>query len=409
MNEQIVITGIGIYSPIGKNANEVYNSLLNSRSGINYINEMDVSNLRNNKGGIIKNIVPIKTRNGLRSNILLKYAVKEAVEDSHIMNHELSKKRIAISVGTSIGGYGGFVDQLYSNYYGTSQKSTLNSNSILTNDSVIKNIPPVLLGYAIAKEYNLSGPVSASITACSASANAISMARDLILSDHADAVIVAGVDPITQLTYIGFNALMALTKGELKTMDEKRSGLLIGEGAGCLILEKESAAIKRNAKIYATLSGCGISNDAFHCTQPHPNAEGAVLAIRRAIEDAQLTPADIDYINLHGTGTRHNDIMELKALKTVFGDKGNIPVSSSKSMMGHTLGAAAAIEAVICLISLSRKILPPNLNVDEKIKGFNYDLIQKTRLNVEVKHILSNSFGFGGNCAALIFSKYIHY
>lgn len=405
MKEKIVITGIGIYSPIGKNVEEVYQSLVNSRSGISCINEMDVSELRNYKGGIIKDIEPIKTINGLRSNILLKHAVKEAIDNSGIIITKNAKKKIAVSVGTSLGGYGGFVDQLYANHYGDPH-SVLNSCSTLTKESVIENIPPVLLGYEIAKEYNLSGPISASITACSAGANAITMARDLILSGHVDTVIVAGVDPITQLTYIGFNSLMAMTKGELKTMDEKRSGLLIGEGAGSIILEKESTALKRGAHIYGVLSGCGISNDAFHSTQPHPEAAGAALAIRRAIMDAELSPIDINYVNLHGTGTKHNDIMELKALHSVFGDEGNIPVSSSKSMMGHTLGAAAAIEAVICLIALSRNILPPNLNVDEKIKGFNYDLVHKARINVQLNHILSNSFGFGGNCAALIFSRY---
>lgn len=409
MKEKIVITGVGIYSPIGKNKNECLDSLLKSKSGINLIDEIDVSELRNNKGGVIKDVDYIKTLNGLRSNIFLKHAAVEAIKDSKLLDdNSVNKNRIGVSVGTSVGGYGALIDKLYADHDKKNREQLkLNKYSTLKdNNDNIRNIPFALLGYEIANEFNFSGPVCSSITACSASANAITMARDFILSNKADIVIVGGVDPITQLTYLGFNSVMALTKNELRVMDENRSGLLIGEGAAFIVLEKESSALKRNTKIYCELIGCGISNDAYHSTQPHPEALGAVLSIKRALKDANLVPEDIDYINLHGTGTKHNDIMELKAISTVFGNSGKIPMSSSKSMMGHTLGAAGAIEAVICVLALTNKILPPNINVTEKIKGFNYNLIQKTKTNVELKHVLSNSFGFGGNCASIIFSKY---
>lgn len=409
MKEKVVITGVGIYSPIGKNKNECLDSLLKSYSGIKVIDELDVSLLRNNKGGVIKNIEYVKTLNGLRSNILLKHSAKEAIEDSKILEDTtIDRSRIGVSVGTSVGGYGGLVDKLYIDH-DENNRELLKLNEYVTlkdNNDIIRNIPFVLLGYEIANEYDFTGPLCSSVTACSASANAITMARDLILSDKADIVVVGGVDPITQLTYLGFNSLMAMTKSELKVMDENRSGLLIGEGAAFMVLEKDSSAIKRGAKIYCELKGCGISNDAYHSTQPHPNAEGAVLSIRRALEDAELSPCEIDYINLHGTGTKHNDVMELRAIQSVFGDSGEIPISSSKSMMGHTLGAAGAIEAVVCIMSLTNNLLPPNLNVTDKIKNYNYNLVEETQTNVELNHVLSNSFGFAGNCASLIFSKY---
>lgn len=409
MKKEIVITGIGIYSPIGKNAGEVYESIINSRSGIKVIDEIEVSQLRNNKGGVIKDIEETETLNGFRSNMLLKHAAKEAIHSSKVNDIPLKdRNRIGVSIGTSVGGYGAFIDHLYKEYSAedTHTLSLNPHNRIENNGDIIRNIPFSLLSLQIAKEYKFTGFISSSITACSASANAIIMGADMIKSGRIDIAVVGGVDPISQLTLLGFNSLMAMTKSDLKPMDEKRSGLLIGEGAACLIIEEKEHAIKRGAPILATLSGCGVTNDAFHSTRPHPDATGAILAINHALQDASLEPADIDYINLHGTGTKHNDLMELNALKAIWGDNIEVPISSSKSMMGHTLGAAGAIEAVISVISLCNNILPPNLNVTETIKGFKYNIVHKTKKDVKLNHVLSNSFGFGGNCASLVLSHY---
>lgn len=408
--ERTVVTGIGMISPIGKNKNEVLESLMNSKSGIEEITEMDLSSFRNNKGGVIKSFRERLTLNGFRGNILTTIAAEEAIEDSKILEQSnLNRNRVAVSVGTSIAGYGGFVDKLYmDNSKDKCNKSlALNPCSRVNEiNDIIRNIPFSLISHEISRRYGFSGPINASVTACSASANALIHGRDLINSGRVDAAIVLGIDPITQLTLLGFNSLMAMTKGELKVMDENRSGLLIGEGAGCIVLESETSALNRKAKIYAELKGCGVSNDAFHSTRPHPEAVGAILAIKDALKEAQINPDDIDYINLHGTGTKHNDLTELKAIRSVFGNKGDIPMSSSKSMTGHTLGAAGLIESIISIISMNNDIIPPNLNFTDKIKGFNYDIVEKTRHNVQMKNVLSNSFGFGGNCAALIFSKF---
>lgn len=409
MKKEIVVTGIGIYSPIGKNTKEVYESIINSRSGIKIIDEIEVSQLRNNKGGVIKDIKETETLNGFRSNMLLKHAAEEAICSSGINSIPLKERnRIGVSIGTSVGGYGAFIDHMYEEY-SPEDTPTLSLNphsTIKDNGDIIRNIPFSLLSLQIAQEYKFSGFISSSITACSASANAIIMGADMIKAGRIDIAVAGGVDPISQLTLLGFNSLMAMTKNDLKPMDEKRSGLLIGEGAACLIIEEKEHAIERGAPILATLSGCGVTNDAFHSTRPHPEATGAILAINHALEEASLSPSDIDYINLHGTGTKHNDLMELNALKAIWGDDIEVPISSSKSMMGHTLGAAGAIEAVISVISLHNHILPPNLNVTEKIKGFKYNIVHETQKGVKLNHVLSNSFGFGGNCASLVLSHY---
>ncbi|MGF7028605.1 beta-ketoacyl-[acyl-carrier-protein] synthase family protein [Sphingobacterium sp. HSC-15S19] len=405
--EKTVITGIGIISPIGQNSREVLKSLINSKSGIGEIKDMDVSEFRNNRGGVINSLDEHETLNGLRSNILTSIAAEEAIEDSRILeNEQINKRRIGVSIGTSIGGYGGFVDKLYiehnRDYFDKNIK--LNKFSKIDNiNDIVRNIPFSLLAHEVAKRYALKGPISASVTACSASANALMHGKDLINSGRVDAVLVLGVDPISQLTLLGFNSLMAMTKGELRVMDENRSGLLIGEGAGCIVLESESFAKKRGAHIYAELKGGGISNDAYHSTRPHPEAVGAVFAIKAALKESKLNPSEIDYINLHGTGTKHNDVMELKAVERVFGESGKVPMSSSKSMTGHTLGAAGIVESIISILAIKNNILPPNLNFQNKIEGFDYDIVEETRLNASVRNVLTNSFGFGGNCASLVF------
>jgi len=410
-NDRIVVSGIGVYCSIGKNIQELTNSLLETKTGFKEVVEFDIEGLRNNKGGTLGYVDDIYTETGMRPNMMLKHAAKEAVSNAGIESTEINHNRVGVSIGTSLGGYGGFVELLYRNKDKDYDEdivitTPLNPKNKLKKDEIIWNIPPVLLAYELAKEYSFKGMISASVTACSASANAIVKARDLILAGDIDAALVGGVDPITQLTYLGFNALMAMTKSELKIMDQNRSGLLIGEGAGCLFIEKESLARKRGAKIYAVLRGCGLSNDAYHPTQPHPNGEGAVLAITKALKEAKLSPSDIHYVNLHGTGTKHNDKMEINTLSRVFeGHLADLPISSSKSLIGHTLGASGAIEAVISIVALENQILPPNPNFETAIEGFQYKVITKTQKTDSLKHVLTNSFGFGGNCASIIFSK----
>jgi 3-oxoacyl-[acyl-carrier-protein] synthase II len=199
---------------------------------------------------------------------------------------------------------------------------------------------------------------------------------------------------------------MVLSKGEPAPFCNKRSGILLGEGAACLVLEKESHARRRGARIYARFRGYGLSNDAYHVTKPHPEGEGACKAMRNALEDAGLDADHIDYVNMHGTGTQGNDAMELTSLRRVFGERsGRIPISSNKSLAGHSLGAAGSIEAASSVLSLHDGFIPASLGFEEKMAGFEYDIVTATRREGGLRSVMSNSFGFGGNCASLIFDK----
>lgn len=409
MEEKILISGIGVYCSIGKDIKELTESLLNSRLGFDEVDEFSTDGYRNRNAGVIKDIENIESLTGLRSSLILKPSVYQAITDSGVFDtDDVDRSRVSISIGTSLTGYGGFVTCLFDRHSaanGEEYSSSLNENMKVDYLESIINIPGTLLATEIAQEYEISGVLSSSITACSASGNAMAIAVDTIRNGLADVVIVAAVDPLSELTYMGFHTLRAMSPGQPKPLDENREGLLIGEGSGCIIIESESHAIKRGAKIYAEVAGYGLSNDAYHATQPHPQGEGGVLAMQTALKDAQLLPSQIQYINMHGTGTKHNDQAELRAIERVFGEGlSSVPISSSKSMIGHTLGAAGCIEAVICILALHHNFLPPSLNFETPIDGFTYDVVTAAR-HQEVDTVMNNSFGFGGNGASFIFRK----
>lgn len=408
MEGKIVISGLGIYCPIGKNINELTASLVNSKLGFDKVDEFATEVYRNQNAGVIKNIEHIPSTTGLRSNLILKPSIYQAIADSGIFDADIDKSRISISIGTSLTGYGGFVNSLFERHHAAKNEayvSTLNEHMEIGYLDSIINIPGTLLATEIAMEYGISGMLSSSITACCASGNAMAIAVDTIRNGLADVVIVGAVDPLSELTYMGFHTLRAMSPTQPKPLDENREGLLIGEGSGCIILESEAHLKKRNGKRYAEVAGYGLSNDAYHATQPHPNGEGAVVAMHTALEDAHMTADEIQYINMHGTGTKHNDSAELKAIQRVFGDRLiDIPISSSKSMIGHTLGAAGCIEAVICIIALHHNFLPPSLNFETPIAGFDYQVVTEATPK-ELHTVMNNSFGFGGNGASFIFRK----
>lgn len=404
---RVVITGLGIYSSIGKDKESVYDSIINSRSGISEISEFITDGFRNSKGGIIKNIDDIKTFTGSRSSILFNHSVEQAIKDSKLFKSNFDLTRTFISVGSSLGGMDCFVDWLFLCYNQNEYNTTLNSRMNISQLDSVLFIPGILLAKEIALKYQFSGGLSTSITACSASANAIVKAVDNIRGGISDVVIVGFVEPLSILSFMGFNALMAMTKTELKPLDQNRSGLLIGEGSACLILESEEHANKRNANIYAEIAGYGVSNDAYHSTQPHPNGDGAVSAMNKALQDSHFAPQDIQYINVHGTGTPLNDISEIKAIKRVFGDYASeVPISSTKSFIGHTLGASGGIEALICSLALYHGFIPPSLNFTDKIDGYEYNVVKSVIEKYDLNAVMSNSFGFGGNGVSLIFAKY---
>ena len=408
MEDKILISGLGVYCPIGKNINELTESLLSSKLGFDKVDEFCTDGYRNSNAGVIKNIEYIESSTGLRSNLILKPSIYQAIEDSGIFESDIDRSRISISIGTSLTGYGGYVTCLFEKHAEEKNEtyvSSLNEHMKINYLESIVNIPGTLLATEIAMEYGISGLLSSSITACSASGNAMAIGVDTIRNGQADVVIVAAVDPLSELTYMGFHTLRAMSPSQPKPLDENREGLLIGEGSGCIILESEAHLKKRGGRSYAEIAGYGLSNDAYHATQPHPEGEGGVVAMNTALRDANITADKIQYVNMHGTGTKHNDNAELKAIQRVFGERlSTMPISSSKSMIGHTLGAAGCIEAVICIVAMHYNFLPPSLNFETPIAGFDYKVVTEAE-HCELDTVMNNSFGFGGNGASFIFRK----
>ena len=406
MKDKIVVTGMGIYCPIGKNMETFKNSLINGTKSYSLVDEMDTNGFRNNKAGIIKEVDLCDSKTKSRISIILNHAACEAVEDASLQSGTLDKSRIGVSLGTSIGGYGSYVSWMLQNNEIKKYKTELNKHCSMDKADLVKNISPILLPLEISEKYGFTGGLSTSVTACSAGAGSLAFACDFIKQGNADVMVAGGVDPINEMSLMGFNALMLLSKAEPAPFCKKRSGLLLGEGAACVVLEKKSYANKRGAKIYAELSGHGLSNDAYHVTKPHPQGEGAYIAMNNALQEAEISPDRVDYVNMHGTGTHGNDLMELSSLKRVFGDRySQIPISSNKSLIGHPLGAAGSIEAVSSILSIYFGFIPASLGFKEKIDGFDYNINTDIKYDSSLHTVMSNSFGFGGNCASLIFEK----
>lgn len=396
MNRPIFITGAGIVSPIGTNKLEVLDSLVNKETGISAVkylktdhNEFPVGevNLSNQEMMNILNI-PDNTPS-TRTSLMGIIALKEAIEDAGLSKEDLNQT--AFISGTTVGGM---------------DKSEQYYLDFLTNNSKNEYIATHDCGACsemIADYFGGFNFVTSTSTACSSAANAIILGANIIKSGLSDIVIVGGSECITKFHLNGFNSLMILDQEHCRPFDDTRAGLNLGEGAAYIVLESYNSVKIRNAKIKAVLKGYGNACDAFHQTASSPNGEGAYLAMKEAIENAQLEIDEIDYINAHGTGTPNNDFSESQAVKRIWGE--NIPpISSTKSFTGHTTSASGSIELVLCLLALEKQFTPINLNWSNESEGV---IIPVTQNNKKViQNILCNSFGFGGNDSSLIISKW---
>ena len=388
---------MGVISAIGNNLNENRKSLFDSKSGIKAISHIETKHAETIKVGEVgfKNeelasILNIDSQhNFTRTALLGSIAAKEAVFNSGITN--INKYNTGLVSATSVGGMD--MTESYFKSFSSQPETQKYISSHHAGDSSQK----------IAKILGLTGFVTTISTACSSSANAIMMGARLIEAGKLDRVIVGGTDALSKFTINGFKSLMILCDDDCAPFDVNRRGLNLGEGAAYLVLESERVIKKENKRVLAYLTGYGNANDAFHQTASSENGEGAYLAMKEALKRATLAPVDIDYINAHGTATINNDLSESKALKRVFEEQ--IPVfSSTKSLTGHALAAAGAIEAVYSLLALEEGKIPANLNFHDPINETGL-IPTKTVMEKNLRHVLSNSFGFGGNCSALIFSK----
>ncbi|MDH2206005.1 MULTISPECIES: beta-ketoacyl-[acyl-carrier-protein] synthase family protein [Empedobacter] len=397
MHKKVAITGMGIISAIGKNVEENFDSLIHQKHGLSRLenfdsihkNEIFVGEIKlsNDELATFLNLSP--ENNFSRTVMLGLIAVKEALQNAGIEN--VNEVRTGLISSTSVGG----MDRT-ENYF-------LDYENLLEKQKYISSHDAGASSNQISNEIGLKGFVSTISTACSSAANAIMYGARLINSGKLDRVIVGGTDALSKFTMNGFKSLMILSDEFNQPFDENRKGLNLGEAAAYLVLESEEFVRKSNKKVLGYLIGAGNSNDAFHQTASSENGEGAYLAMRKAFESAIIQPTEIDYINVHGTATNNNDLTEGRALKRIFGE--NVPnFSSTKPFTGHTLAAAASVEAVFSLLSLQHNLVYPNLNFQSPIEELN--IFPTTKLvKKNIKYVLSNSFGFGGNCSTLIFSK----
>ena len=397
MHKKVAITGMGIISAIGKNVEENFDSLIHQKHGLSRLknfdsihkNEIFVGEIKlsNDELATFLNLSP--DNNFSRTAMLGLIAVKEALQNAGIEN--VNEVRTGLISSTSVGG----MDRT-ENYF-------LDYENLPEKQKYISSHDAGASSNQIAKEIGLKGFVSTISTACSSAANAIMYGARLINSGKLDRVIVGGTDALSKFTINGFKSLMILSDEFNQPFDENRKGLNLGEAAAYLVLESEESIQKSNKKVLGYLIGSGNSNDAFHQTASSDNGEGAYLAMKKAFETSTIQPTEIDYINVHGTATNNNDITEGRALKRIFGE--NVPnFSSTKPFTGHMLAAAASVEAVFSLLSLQHNLVYPNLNFQSPIEELNiFPITKLEKKNIE--YVLSNSFGFGGNCSTLIFSK----
>jgi len=397
MNKRVAITGMGIISSIGNSVEENFQSLKNGKTGISTIENLETIHKEVIKVGEIKltnkqlaqKLNLSVDNNFSRTTLLGAIAVNEALQSANISN--INDCRSGFISATSVGGMDLNEKYFYDYYEDESIRRFLNSHD--AGDS----------SHQIADYIGLKGMVTTVSTACSSAANAIMLGCRLIQSGQLDRVIVGGTDALAKFTINGFKTLMILSDTYNTPFDNDRKGLNLGEAAAFLVLESDEIVQKNNKKVLAYVSGFGNANDAFHQTASSENGEGAFLAMQKAFKLADLEPEDIDYINAHGTATPNNDLSEGRAILRMFKD--NVPdFSSTKAFTGHTLAAAAAIEAVYSVLALQHNLVFPNMNFKKPMEEFN--LIPQTTLKEKsINHVLSNSFGFGGNCSTVLFSK----
>ena len=398
MSQKIAITGMGIISSIGNNVEENFISLTTGKHGISDIQLFETRHAGNIKTGEIKlsneelvqKLQLSEDNNVTRTALLGMVAAKEAVENAGIS--DINEYKTGLISSTSVGGM-----DITEKYFYTYQDFPEKQKYIDSHDAGSSSL-------AIADLLGLKGMVSTISTACSSAANAIMMGAKLINNGVLDRVIVGGTDSLSKFTLNGFNTLMILTDSYNTPFDNDRKGLNLGEAAAFIVLESDEVVKKENKKVLAYLSGYGNANDAHHQTASSENGQGAYLAMEKALKVSGLDKKNIDYINVHGTATPNNDLSEGIAMIRIFGENRVPEFSSTKAFTGHTLAAAAGIEAVYSILAMQNNVIFPNLNFKTKMEEF--DLTPVTELKEKnINHVLSNSFGFGGNCSTLIFSK----
>lgn len=411
MKRRVVVTGLGLVTPCGNNVPDTWRALMNSENGADYIKKFDTTDFPVKFACEVKDFDPLSfldKKEARRMGAFTHFALAasdEAVKDSGLKIDESNAEMVGTYISSGIGDFWAIERE---------HEKLLNSGPDRVSPFFIVSAIVNLASGNVSIRHGAKGPNSATATACSAGAHAIGDSFRLIERGDADAMICGGAESaITPMSVAGFASMRALStrnddpKHASRPFDAERDGFVIGEGAGILILEELEFAKARGAKIYSEIVGYGMSGDAFHVTMPDETGSGAIRVMQRAIKDAGISPEQIGYINAHGTSTPYNDKFETLAIKKVFGEHAyKLAVSSTKSMTGHALGAAGGIEAVFSSLALHEKKLPPTINYEFPDPDCDLDYVPNVVRDGEVEYVLSNSFGFGGTNACLIFKRY---
>ena len=409
---RVVITGLGAVTPLANNVADTWNGIVNGKSGIGPIDSFDISKFPTTFGGVIRdfNIGDyISEKDAKRMDGFVHYGIAagcQAFEDSGIEVNEENAERIGVAVGAGIGGITG-IEECYATYLAGGPRK-------ISPFFVPGNIINMISGNLSIK-YGLKGPNFAIVTACTTGTHNIGDAARLIKYGDADVMIAGGAERCTSSPTAmgGFASAKALSRrngdpqAASRPWDRDRDGFVLSDGAGVIVLEELEHALARGAKIYAELVGYGMSGDAYHITSPSMGGEGAARCMRNALRDAKLNATDVDYINAHGTSTPAGDVGETHAMKTALGDHAyKVAVSSTKSMIGHLLGAAGGIEAVLTSLAIQNQIAPPTINLENPDPECDLDFVPNIARNMKIDVAISNSFGFGGTNGSLVFKRY---
>jgi 3-oxoacyl-[acyl-carrier-protein] synthase II len=411
-NRRVVITGLGIVSPVGNTVATSWDAIKSGISGIENIEHFDASAFSTKFAGLIKGFdaeaVGISRKDARKMDLFIQYgiaAAEQAIADSGLNITDENANRIGTAIGSGIGGLGLIEQNVHSFAKGGPRK--------VSPFFVPATIVNMVAGHVSIRN-NLKGPNIAIATACTSGTHCIGHSARMIAYGDADVMVAGGAEKgSTEMGMAGFGAAKALStrndepQKASRPWDKDRDGFVLGDGAGILVMEEYEHAVARGATIYAELAGFGMSGDAFHMTSPPADGAGAALSMKNAIADAGIEVIDVGYVNAHGTSTQAGDMAETAAVKSVFGEHAyDLAVSSTKSMTGHLLGAAGAIEAIFTILALKDQVLPPTINLDNPSEGCDLDYVTEGARKVTMEYALSNSFGFGGTNGSLLFKKY---
>ncbi|WP_421313613.1 beta-ketoacyl-ACP synthase II [Aeromonas veronii] len=408
---RVVVTGLGMLSPVGNTAESSWQALLNGQSGISLIEHFDASEFATRFAGLVKDFDPeqygINRKDARKMDLFIQYGIAagmQALDDSGLTINEENAERVGVAIGSGIGGLG-LIEQ--------NHESLVNGGPRKISPFFVPSTIINMVSGHLSIMKGLQGPNIAVTTACTTGTHAIGMAGRMIAYGDADVMVAGGAEKAsTAMGMGGFAAAKALSNRNdepqkaSRPWDKDRDGFVLGDGAGVLVLEEYEHAKARGAKIYAELVGFGMSGDAYHMTAPPADGNGGARAMKNAIKDAGIAPEQIGYINAHGTSTPLGDVAELRGMKSVFGEHAkSLMVSSTKSMTGHLLGAAGAIEAIITVLALRDQVAPPTINLDHPDDECDLDLVPHVAKPGSFEYALSNSFGFGGTNGSLIFKR----